>query len=710
LAWVADQPFTRAGRRASTKRRRTAGRRVAFAVLVIIAGATAAAVWAAERNDREISRIDPSTSSAAPRTNTTAPAATRATHLIARPAGSLPSAVQDGAAARVGSSVVLLGGLDSAITSTSDVRLIANGRAHTIGHLPVAFHDGAAVTIGRSVYEFGGGDGIHQLDQILRVDPRTGSSREVGRLPAPSSDQAGTGLKGTAYIVGGYTGARWLDTIVSWSPARGAHVAAHLPSAVRYAAVAAAGGKIVIAGGSLPSGTASSAIEIFDPASSSVRRIGSLPSPTTHASAAAIGNEIFVIGGRGARSGTPTRRIVAIDVATHRVRVAGRLGTALSDSAAIGLGTRILVAGGRTQAPTARLTKLVEAPLRARAAPHPVKSTRPVTRGRINVYAYDGANALSPTVRGMPARVYVPNSASNTVDVIDQRTFKIVAHYPVGLLPQHVTPSYDLKTLWVDNDVGNSLTPVSPFTGRPTGKPVPVVDPYNLYFTPGGRFAIVVAERMHRLDFRFAHTMKLHKALNVPCRGVDHMDFSADGRYLLASCEFSGQMVKIDVRRERVVGVLNLRDGVPQDVKLSPDGRIFYVADLSRNGVWEIDGRRMKVLGFIHTGAGAHGLYPSRNGKLLYVTNRNEGTISVLSFATRKVVATWNVGGSPDMGGVSADGRVLWLSARYNAQVYAISTKNGRVLARISVGYGPHGVCVWPQPGRYSLGHTGILR
>jgi hypothetical protein len=73
-------------------------------------------------------------------------------------------------------------------------------------------------------------------------------------------------------------------------------------------------------------------------------------------------------------------------------------------------------------------------------------------------------------------------------------------------------------------------------------------------------------------------------------------------------------------------------------------------------------------------------------------------------------VATWHVGGSPDMGGVSADGNVLWLSGRYNREVYAISTRGGRVLARIPVGAAPHGLCVWPQPGRYSLGHTGILR
>jgi YVTN family beta-propeller protein len=348
----------------------------------------------------------------------------------------------------------------------------------------------------------------------------------------------------------------------------------------------------------------------------------------------------------------------------------------------------------------------------AASARAPEPRLRARRRRATNVYAHDGANELSAVARRAPWRVYVPNSASNTVDVIDQRTFKVVAHYPVGRLPQHVTPSYDLKTLWVDNDEGNSLTPVSPISGRPKGRPVHVSDPYNLYFTPSGRYAIVVAERNSRVDFRFAHTMKLHHSLPVPCRGVDHVDFSASGRHLLASCEFSAQMVYIDVRRERVVRVLNLprRSAMPQDVKLSPDGRIYYVADMASGGVWMIDARRVRAIGFIHTGAGAHGLYPSRDAKRLYITNRGEGTISVLDFATRRLVGKWNVGGSPDMGGVSADGKVLWLSGRYNAEVYAIRTRDGRVLARIRVGDEPHGVCVWPQPGRYSLGHTGILR
>jgi DNA-binding beta-propeller fold protein YncE len=169
------------------------------------------------------------------------------------------------------------------------------------------------------------------------------------------------------------------------------------------------------------------------------------------------------------------------------------------------------------------------------------------------------------------------------------------------------------------------------------------------------------------------------------------------------------------VAKEKVVGVLTLphgREDMPQDVKLSPDGSTFYVADMAVAGVWKIDGVHLRVTGFVPTGLGAHGLYVSRNTKDLYVTNRSAGSISVISFATGQVVKTWRIpgGGSPDMGNVSANGKVLWLSGRYNDVVYAISTTNGKLLAKIPVGPGPHGLSVWPEPGRYSLGHTGILR
>lgn len=343
----------------------------------------------------------------------------------------------------------------------------------------------------------------------------------------------------------------------------------------------------------------------------------------------------------------------------------------------------------------------------------PAPGRVPPTLSATNVYAADRPGLLSPVVRRDPALVYVPNSKSNTVDVISQRTFKVVEHFAVGTLPQHVTPSWDLRTLYVTNDVSNSLTPIDPRTARP-GKPIPALDPYNMYFTPNGRWAIVVAEANRQLDFRDPRTLALHRALQTPqCVGVDHMDYTAGGRYALVSCEFAGRMIVVDLRTERIVKTIALAPGaMPQDVKLSPDGRTFYVADMGLNGVWLIDARSKRVIRFELTGAGTHGLYPSRDAKVLYVSNRMEGSISVLSFATRRPIAKWWLpgGGSPDMGGLSADGKVLWLSGRYSGEVYAISTATGRLLHRIKVGEGPHGLSVWPQPGRYSIGHTGILR
>jgi YVTN family beta-propeller protein len=329
-----------------------------------------------------------------------------------------------------------------------------------------------------------------------------------------------------------------------------------------------------------------------------------------------------------------------------------------------------------------------------------------------DIYANDHVGMLNPAVANITQRVYVPNSDSNTVDVIDPTTYKIIDHFPVGHQPQHVVPAWDLKRLWILNDLGDSVTELDPVTGK-KGKTIPVQDPYNMYFTPDGKFAIVVAEAQARLNFSDPQTMKLIDSVKVPCKGVDHMDFTADGRFLIASCEFSAMLVKVDVAEHKLVGALTLeKGGMPQDVKTAPDGKIFYVADMVANGIYMIDPDTFTRVGFLPTGKGTHGLYVSRDSKSLYVSNRLEGSVSVIDLATRTESAKWKIpgGGSPDMGGVSADGKVLWLSGRYNADVYAFDTTSGKLLARIKVGKGPHGLCFFPQPGRYSLGHTGVYR
>ncbi len=343
------------------------------------------------------------------------------------------------------------------------------------------------------------------------------------------------------------------------------------------------------------------------------------------------------------------------------------------------------------------------------ASPREGKNAREDT----NVYAATGRGMLSDAARGVPYRLYVPNSESDTVDVIDPEKEEIVSSFSVGGLPQHVTPAPDMRTLYVNSNQGNSLRRIDPRTARPKGVPIPVEDPYNLYFTLDGKTAIVMAERLARLDFRDAKTMKLEKSVEVPCKGLNHLDFSADGRTFLASCEFESALIKVDTHRRKLIRRRSLpRLGMPQDVKLSPDGKLYYIADMQADGVWVVSADRFKIKRFLATGDGAHGLYPSRDAGELFVSNRGEGSITVIDFATGRIKKKWQIpgGGSPDMGGVSPDGKRLWLSGRYNSEVYAIDTRTGDLRARIAVGNGPHGMAVWPQPGRYSIGHTGNTR
>ena len=149
---------------------------------------------------------------------------------------------------------------------------------------------------------------------------------------------------------------------------------------------------------------------------------------------------------------------------------------------------------------------------------------------------------------------------------------------------------------------------------------------------------------------------------------------------------------------------------MPQDVRLSPDGEWFLFADMLRNGLWVIDAHPLKYSRFVPTGKGAHGIYPSRDASRIYVSNRDEGSISVLDAVTLAPVATWTIpgGGSPDMGGVTADGRELWLSLQLGGVRPRHLQRNSHPPHPVRAG--PHGLLVWPQPGRYSLGHTGNMR
>ena len=306
-----------------------------------------------------------------------------------------------------------------------------------------------------------------------------------------------------------------------------------------------------------------------------------------------------------------------------------------------------------------------------------------------------------------PERVYVPTAVGNKVHVIDPKTFKIIATHDVGRFPHHITPSWDLTKLYVTNTGGNSLTVIDPMTGQISGE-IHVEDPYNLYFTPDGKMAIVVAERHKRLDFRDLRTWKLIKSVHVEWPGVDHLAFSRDGAYLVASCEWSGRIVKVDLKKLELVADMALGK-LQIDVLRPPRQHLMFVADQGVHGVFVVDPDAWKELQFIPTGRGTHGLLLSHDETKIYASNREEGSISVIDIATRKVVTKWKTGGSPDMGQLSPDGTQFWISSRYHSDVRVIDTRTGKVIATIPTEKEPHGLTYFPNSrGTRSLGHNGV--
>ena len=284
--------------------------------------------------------------------------------------------------------------------------------------------------------------------------------------------------------------------------------------------------------------------------------------------------------------------------------------------------------------------------------------------------------------------------------MIDPATMQVVDHFKVGgTAPSTSIPSWDLKTLWVASSAKGHRFPAASFRSIPKpakpGAIIPVHDAYNMYFMPDGSAAIVVAEALKRLEFRDPQTMELQARCRVPqCAGINHADFAIDGSYAIFTCEFrGGGLVKIDLAERKILGYLKLwahaghAAGHPH--RPGWQGVLRRRHDVRRRAS-SSTATAFTEVGFIATGVGAHGLYPSRDGKKLYVSNRGthmsepahgHGSVAVIDFATRTVESTWPIpgGGSPDMGNVSADGSTLWLSGRFDNVVYAIDTTSGEV-------------------------------
>jgi hypothetical protein len=261
-----------------------------------------------------------------------------------RPLSRLPVPLQRTASATSGGRLVVAGGLNAAGGSVTTVTAIPldGGTPQALSPLPQAVHDAAAAGLGASVTAFGGGQ-AEGTRAIVRVLP--GPARVTGALPRPLSDAAAVAIGSAVYVAGGWDGVRLDARVYRYRPGGSPAVAGHLATGVRYPAIGALSGKLLVAGGTTAGGAATSLIQSFDPTSGGTARVGRLPYSVSDAGGAVLGGRFYVIG--GLREGRPTREILAWAPGERRATPAGRLPRPLSDLSAVATSNAVAVAGGR---------------------------------------------------------------------------------------------------------------------------------------------------------------------------------------------------------------------------------------------------------------------------------------------------------------------------------------------------------------------------
>lgn len=287
--------------------------------------------------------------------------------------------------------------------------------------------------------------------------------------------------------------------------------------------------------------------------------------------------------------------------------------------------------------------------------------------------------------------VIVLNSDDDSLSVIDGGTYKETSRVHIGRAPHHLIVTPDGRTLIIAMSEGNQLL----FIDRPSGtvaRTIEVSDPYQIGFSPDGKWFVSNSLRLDRIDVYDARTYRLK--FRLPARSMpSHIAFSPDSTTVYVSLQGSDRLIAIQLATGKVLW--NEPVGrQPAGVLMRKSGKIL-VAIMGSDHVAEIDPADGKVLRRIKTGRGAHNFQVSPDGKKLYVTNRVAGTISVLDNGTLAVTGTLQAPGGPDDMVLSPDGNELWVTGRWHEWVDVINTASGALKACIPVGRSPHGIFLY---------------
>ncbi len=297
---------------------------------------------------------------------------------------------------------------------------------------------------------------------------------------------------------------------------------------------------------------------------------------------------------------------------------------------------------------------------------------------------------LAPYLAKAAGLAFIVNSGGASISLVDMTSEKELRRIPVLREPHHVALSPDGKSLLVGDTVGNEMLFLDPATGA-LQKRLPVTDPYQLAFSPNGRFLVVNGLARNQVDVYDAASMQLLKrfpASTMP----SHLDYAPDSSRVFVSLQGTDSLMAIDLARMAVLWKAKIGK-TPAGV-LWHDGDVL-VADMGTDYVAKVDPADGRVIDRIHTGKGAHNLFRSPDGKVIWVNNRVAGTTTALDAATLTPIRNYAIPGGPDDIAFAPDGK-LWITRRWAEKVAVLDPASGEYQT-IDVGRSPHGLFLNPK-------------
>lgn len=285
---------------------------------------------------------------------------------------------------------------------------------------------------------------------------------------------------------------------------------------------------------------------------------------------------------------------------------------------------------------------------------------------------------------------FIVNSRSASISLIDMTKMTELRRIPSLREPHHVIMTPDGKSLIVGDTTGNQLLFLDPMTGA-VQRRVTVSDPYQLGFSPNGKFLVINGLARDQVDVYDA--ADLHLVKRFPIKSMpSHLAYSPDSRMVYVTLQGTNRLAAIDLTRLVVAW--------DEPVGNTPAGVLWnrghlLVANMGSDAIAEVDPATGKVINQIRTGTGAHQVFLSPDNKLVYVNNRVGGTVTVLDAATLAIVHTYRVPGGPDDLAFAPDGRI-WFTCRFDEKVAVLTPSTG-ALQTIRVGRQPHGLFLVPN-------------